>query len=54
VERLARNFCLRTELGENGFRIVTNRWSKEAHLRAYFELIRETSLRKFGRIPWEE
>jgi glycosyltransferase involved in cell wall biosynthesis len=54
VERLARNFCLRTELGENGFKIVTNRWSKEAHLKAYFELIRETSLRKFGRIPWEE
>jgi len=54
VERLARNFCLRTELGENGFKIVTNRWSKEAHLKAYFELIRETSLRKFGRLPWEE
>jgi glycosyltransferase involved in cell wall biosynthesis len=54
VKRLARNFCLRTQLGENGFRMVTNRWSKEAHLKAYFALIRENSLRKFGRIPWEE
>ncbi|HXD89726.1 MAG TPA: glycosyltransferase family 4 protein [Candidatus Binataceae bacterium] len=54
VARLAQDSSLRTELGENGFTMVTNRWSRQAHLRTYFDLIREAAQRKFGRIPWEE
>jgi glycosyltransferase involved in cell wall biosynthesis len=54
VTRLAQDSSLRTELGENGFAMVTGRWSRQTHLRAYFDLIRESALHKFGRIPWEE
>jgi glycosyltransferase involved in cell wall biosynthesis len=54
VARLTRDSSLRTELGKNGFEMVTNRWSKAAHLKSYFELIRESAQRKFGRVPWEE
>jgi glycosyltransferase involved in cell wall biosynthesis len=54
VARLSQDSSLRTELGDNGFAMVTNRWSKRAHLRTYFDLIREAALRKFGRIPWEQ
>jgi len=54
VARLVRDSSLRGELSANGFSIMTGPWSKAAHLKSYFDLIREAALRKFGRIPWEE
>ena len=54
VTTLMRDSSLRNELGTNGYRMVTGKWSKAAHLESYFALIRETALRKFDRIPWEE
>jgi glycosyltransferase involved in cell wall biosynthesis len=54
VARLARDPSLRKELSANGFSMMTGRWSKAAHMKSYFELIREVALRKLGRIPWAE
>jgi glycosyltransferase involved in cell wall biosynthesis len=54
VARLTQDSTLRTELGENGFRTVTNRWGKEAYLKTYFDLIRASAQSKFGHVPWED
>jgi glycosyltransferase involved in cell wall biosynthesis len=53
LTRLAHDAPLRTELGANGWRMVSGPWSRQAHLERYFALLRETALRKFGAVPWE-
>ena len=53
LTRLAHSAELRSELGANGYRTVNTQWSKDAHLKKYFGLLRETALRKFGVVPWE-
>jgi glycosyltransferase involved in cell wall biosynthesis len=53
IARLAGSPELRAELGENGYRAVVEKWSKEAHLRAYFDLLRQVAIRKLGSVPWE-
>ncbi|HVN28578.1 MAG TPA: glycosyltransferase [Candidatus Binataceae bacterium] len=53
VTRLTRDSMTRDELGANGFRMMTGKWSKAAHLESYFALIHEAARRKFGQIPWE-
>jgi len=52
LTRLNGSAQLRNTLGENGHRTFVAKWSREAHLRNYFELINEIAVRKFGRIPW--
>jgi glycosyltransferase involved in cell wall biosynthesis len=53
LQRIASSPELRTELGENGYQAFTRCWSKEVHLEMYFELLRQTAIRKFGHLPWE-
>ena len=43
MESLRSNPGLRAELGERGYRAYLDRWSPEAHLRAYFDLIDEAA-----------
>jgi glycosyltransferase involved in cell wall biosynthesis len=43
----------RAELGEKGYHAFERLWSKEAHLKLYFDFLRKTALLKFGHIPWE-
>lgn len=40
---------LRLELGERGYRTYTERWTPEAHIRAYFDLIEEAGERRRAR-----
>jgi hypothetical protein len=40
-------------LGEKGYRAFVENWSKEAHLKLYFNLLRKIALRKFGYVPRE-
>jgi len=54
VDLIARDSAIRNEMGDNGFRMVSGEWSKATHLKNYFALIREASLRKFGGVPWEK
>ena len=53
LQRIASSPELRTELGEKGYQAFTRCWSKEVHLEMYFELLRQTAIRKFGHLPWE-
>ncbi len=53
IRRLAGSPALRAELGEQGYRSFLRRWSREAHMELYFELLRETAIRKRGSVPWE-
>jgi glycosyltransferase involved in cell wall biosynthesis len=45
---------LRAELGENGYQTFLRRWSREAHLELYFDVLRTTAQRKFDRVSWDE
>ena len=53
IERIAHSPALRAELGEKGYRAFVENWSKEAHLKLYFDLLRKIALRKFGYVPWD-
>ncbi len=54
LDHLARAPRLRDDLGEAGYRAFTRRWSREAHVEMYFDLLRRTATRKFGCRPWED
>lgn len=51
---IATSPALRFELGEKGYRAFVQLWSKEAHLRLYFDFLQEAAIRKFGFAPWDE
>jgi glycosyltransferase involved in cell wall biosynthesis len=53
MDKLAASPALRAELGEHGYRSFLRLWSREAHMKQYFDLLRATAIRKFGHIPWE-
>lgn len=50
MEALRSNPSLRAELGERGYRAFRERWSPEAHLRAYFDLIDQATERRAVRL----
>jgi glycosyltransferase involved in cell wall biosynthesis len=54
IARIAESPTLRAELGAPGYRAVVEKWSTEAHLCAYFDLLRKVAIRKFGSVPWED
>ncbi len=49
LHRLAQSKELRDKLGRNGYEAFNRWWCKEAHLRFYFEFLREAAERKYGR-----
>lgn len=53
IKAVAASPTLRRELGERGYQAFVQRWSKEAHLEQYFNLLREIALAKFDHVPWE-
>lgn len=53
IASLANDPGLRRELGENGYREFLRCWRREAHLRMYFEFVRNISEKKTGRAPCE-
>jgi glycosyltransferase involved in cell wall biosynthesis len=54
MERLRTDEKLRRTLGEQGFKKYLERWSEEAHLKAYFQLLEETAQQKLGYVPWNQ
>jgi glycosyltransferase involved in cell wall biosynthesis len=52
MERLRTDPALRREKGQLGYRTWGERWSEEAHVGAYFQVLEDTARRKFGNIPW--
>jgi glycosyltransferase involved in cell wall biosynthesis len=49
IARLGASPGLRIELGEKGYQAFVRLWSREAHLKRYFDLIQDVSSEKFGR-----
>jgi glycosyltransferase involved in cell wall biosynthesis len=54
LHRIATAPKLRDELGEKGYRAFIRRWSKEAHLTLYFDLLQRAAMRKYDTIPWAQ
>jgi glycosyltransferase involved in cell wall biosynthesis len=54
MERLRTDEGLRRTMGEQGFQKYLERWSEDAHLRVYFQLLEEAAQQKFGYIPWNQ
>jgi glycosyltransferase involved in cell wall biosynthesis len=52
LRRLVREPGLRDELGDRGYEAFLAKWTREAHLEGYLDLITRTASRKFGEIPW--
>lgn len=44
---------LRRELGERGYQAFERQWTRKAHLEMYLRLLRDTAMRKYGKVPWE-
>ena len=53
MERLRTEPALRAEMGERGWRKYMERWTEEAHLEMYLQVVDETACKKFGGLPWE-
>lgn len=52
IHRLATSPTLRCELGEKGYRAFRQWWSREAHLKLYFDLLQQIATKKWGDVPW--
>ena len=48
LERLSSDASLRDELSRRGHAAFLAKWTREAHLAGYFDLIAQTALEKFG------
>jgi glycosyltransferase involved in cell wall biosynthesis len=53
LTRIGASPALRADLGERGYQAFVQKWSREAHLRQYYGLLREILLEKTGRVPWD-
>ncbi|OGQ12353.1 MAG: hypothetical protein A2026_08235 [Deltaproteobacteria bacterium RBG_19FT_COMBO_46_12] len=54
IRRIAASRTLRDELGEKGYRAFIEYWSREAHLKLYFNFLCGAATHKFGYVPWEK
>jgi len=54
MERLQNDAELGRRIGERGYQAYTERWTEQAHLGAYFQLLEDTARRKLGYVPWEQ
>jgi glycosyltransferase involved in cell wall biosynthesis len=54
IEAIARSRDERDRLGEQGYEAFVRHWSREAHMRRYYDLLEVTSRRALGRVPWSE
>lgn len=52
MHRLAASPGLRAEMGEKGYQSFLRHWSREAHMRMYFDFLNRNAVKKWGRIPW--
>jgi glycosyltransferase involved in cell wall biosynthesis len=54
MERLRLDPALRRKMGDQGYQTYLEKWSEEAHLGMYFQVLEETAVRKLGTVPWNE
>ncbi len=53
MEQLRTDQELRRQMGERGYQKYLERWSEEAHLQIYMQLLESSAARKFGDVPWQ-
>jgi glycosyltransferase involved in cell wall biosynthesis len=53
IHKLSGSPGLRRQFGENGYRAFRRMWDREAHMKLYFDFLRNAALRKLGCVPWE-
>jgi len=52
LDRIAGSPALRAELGQKGYDGFRRWWSREPHMRLYFDFLEAAAKKKFGAIPW--
>jgi glycosyltransferase involved in cell wall biosynthesis len=52
LHRIAGSPELRAELGQKGYDGFAQWWSRDAHLKQYFDFLTQSAEKKFGSIPW--
>lgn len=52
--RLAKEPGLRSDLGEKGYAAFSRLWTKDAHMKFYFDFLTNIAMKKFGHVPWLE
>lgn len=50
---IASDTSLRHKLGERGYQAFLDKWTREAHLKLYFNVLQDSARGKFGHVPWE-
>ena len=53
IKKIGGSPALRDQLGHNGYDAFIRNWSREAHLKIYFDFLRRTAIKKFGIVPWD-
>ena len=53
IEKIGTSPELRDQLGKKGYEAFLANWSREAHLKLYFDFLRRIAIKKFGAVPWE-
>ncbi|MEW6083107.1 MAG: glycosyltransferase family 4 protein [Chloroflexota bacterium] len=53
VRQIASSPGLREELGERGYQAFARNWTRQHHLERYFEILEQTAVKIYGRIPWQ-
>jgi glycosyltransferase involved in cell wall biosynthesis len=54
LENVRLNSALRNEIADRSHHAYSEKWSEEAHLKMYFQVLEETALRKWGIVPWRQ
>ncbi len=52
--RLAASPGLAEDLGERGYQAFLKWWTREAHLKFYFDYLVQAAAKRYGRVPWED
>ncbi|MEP6714112.1 MAG: glycosyltransferase family 4 protein [Terriglobia bacterium] len=52
LQRISSSPELRNDLGARGYEAFRRQWSRDAHLKRYFEYLDGAAQKKFGSIPW--
>ena len=53
MARIAKSPALGNELGENGYRAFLKWWTREAHMKLYFEFLEDAAKSRYGHVPWK-
>jgi glycosyltransferase involved in cell wall biosynthesis len=54
MHKIANSPVLREALGENGYQAFLKYWTREAHLKMYFDFLTRKAKSKWGMVPWNQ